>query len=125
MVAQVRSGRRSVSQKMSQAASALWLESRWKKSEILEAYLNLVGFRGELVGVAAMSRGLFGKWPDGLDDREAALAAALVRSPGASPQVVATRACGVLQASARLRRTTARSARAPQAAAQRLPPGRR
>ena len=102
-----RSGRRSVPQKMSQAAAALWLETRWKKSEILEAYLNLVGFRGELVGVAAMSRGLFGKWPDGLDDREAALAAALVRSPGASPQVVATRACGVLQASAQLRKGAA------------------
>ena len=105
-IGQMRAGRRSVPQKMSQAASALWLETRWKKSEILEAYLNLVGFRGELVGVAAMSRGLFGKWPDGLDDREAALAAALVRSPGASPQVVATRACGVLQASAQLRKGT-------------------
>ena len=66
-----RAGRRTVTQKVSQAASALWLEKRWKKDEILEAYLNLAGFRGEMVGVAAMSRGLFGKWPDGLDEREA------------------------------------------------------
>lgn len=97
-------GRRSVPQKLSQAAGALWLEKRWKKDEILEAYLNLAGFRGEMVGVAAMSRGLFGKWPDGLDEREAALAASLLRAPGASPPVVALRACGVLRAMAEMRR---------------------
>ena len=95
-----RHGRRNISEKLSQAAGALWLERRWKKDEILEAYLNLASFRGELVGVAAMSRGLFGKWPDGLDERESALAVALLRAPGASPQTVSTRACGVLQAMA-------------------------
>ena len=102
-----RHGRRSVTEKLSQAAGALWLEQRWKKAEILEAYLNLAGFRGELAGVAAMSRGLFGKWPDGLDERESALAAALLRAPGATPQVVATRACGVLQAMAQMKKATA------------------
>ncbi len=102
-----RHGRRSVTEKISQAAGALWLEQRWKKTEILEAYINLAGFRGELVGVAAMSRGLFGKWPDGLDERESALAVALLRAPGASPQVVAARACGVLQAMAQMKRVTA------------------
>lgn len=99
---EMRRGRRSVSQKMSQASRALWLERHWKKDEILEAYLNLVSFRGELVGVGAMSRGLFGKWPDGLDEREAALAAALLRAPAASPAVVAQRACTVLQGMAEL-----------------------
>ena len=98
-----RHGRRSVPQKLSQAAGALWLEQRWKKDEILEAYLNLASFRGEMVGVTAMSRGLFGKWPDGLDDRESALAAALLRAPNASARVVATRACGVLQAMAQMK----------------------
>jgi penicillin-binding protein 1C len=98
-----RHGRRNVPEKISQAAGALWLEQRWKKDEILEAYLNLAGFRGEMVGVAAMSRGLFGKWPDGLDEREAALAAALLRAPGALPATVATRACGVLQTMAQMR----------------------
>ena len=102
-----KASRRNVTEKISQAASALWLEKRWKKDEILEAYLNLAGFRGEMVGVAAMSRGLFGKWPDGLDAREAALAASLLRAPGASPQVVATRACGVLQAMAQMQRARA------------------
>jgi len=102
-----RHGRRSVAEKLGQAGSALWLEQRWQKAEILEAYLNLAGFRGELVGVAAMSRGLFGKWPDGLDERESALAAALLRAPGASPQTVAARACGVLQAMAQMKRAPA------------------
>ena len=99
-----RRGRRNVTQKLSQAAGAVWLEQRWKKDEILEAYLNLAGFRGEMLGVAAMSRGLFGKWPDGLDERESALAVALLRAPGASPLTVATRACGVLQAMAQMKR---------------------
>ncbi len=99
-----RHGRRTVPEKISQTAGALWLEQRWKKDEILEAYLNLAGFRGEMVGVAAMSRGLFGKWPDGLDERESALAAALLRAPGASAQTVTLRACAVLQAMAQMRR---------------------
>jgi len=99
-----RQGRRNVAQKLSQAATALWLEQRWKKDDILEAYLNLAGFRGEMVGVAAMSRGLFGKWPDGLDERESALAVSLLRAPGAAPKIVATRACGVLQAMAQMKR---------------------
>ncbi|MBK7355500.1 penicillin-binding protein 1C [Propionivibrio sp.] len=98
-----RHGRRNLPQKLSQAAGALWLEQRWKKDDILEAYLNLAGFRGDLVGVAAMSRGLFGKWPDGLDERESALAAALLRAPGASPQTVALRACGVLHTMAQMK----------------------
>lgn len=98
-----RRGRRSVAGKLNQAAGALWLERYWKKDEILEAYLNLAGFRGELLGVTAMSRGLFGKWPDGLDEREAALAVALLRAPGAAAQTVARRSCGVLQAMAQLR----------------------
>lgn len=99
-----RSGRRSVPEKLSQAGRALWLERRWTKDQILEAYLNLAGFRGEMVGVAAMSRGLFGKWPDGLDSREAAVAAALLRAPGASTAQVAGRACGVARAVEEMRR---------------------
>jgi penicillin-binding protein 1C len=106
-----RRGRRSIVEKVTQAAGALWLEQRWQKDEILEAYLNLAGFRGELVGVAAMSRGLFGKWPDGLDERESALAVALLRGPGASAQRVAARACAVLQTMAQLSRLPSLKAR--------------
>ena len=96
--AERRQGRRNLLQKIGQAATALRLEQDWRKDQILEAYLNLVSFRGELQGIAAMSRGLFGKWPDGLDEREAALAVALLRGPQAAPDTVATRACSVLKA---------------------------
>ncbi|GAB3625666.1 penicillin-binding protein 1C [Pandoraea terrae] len=88
---------RSVTQKIGQAATALWLERRWRKDEILEAYLNLVPFRGELVGLSAVSQTLFGKLPVGLDARESALAAALLRAPNASASRVAQRACGILR----------------------------
>ncbi len=92
-----RPGGRSVLQKAGQVAAADVLDRRWRKDQILEAYLNLVPFRGELVGIDALSRTLFGKAPQGLDAREAAVAAALVRAPNASADTVARRACGVLQ----------------------------
>ena len=88
---------RSVVQKIGQALTAAQLETRWKKSEILEAYLNSVPFRGEIVGIDALAQTLFGKHPSGLDAQEAALAAALVRGPNAPAATVAQRACGVLQ----------------------------
>jgi penicillin-binding protein 1C len=90
-------GGRSVGQKVGQAYTATRLDARWKKSEILEAYLNLAAFRGELVGIGALSQTLFGKHPSGLDVQEAAIAASLLRGPNASPDTVAKRACGVLQ----------------------------
>ncbi|WP_306564347.1 penicillin-binding protein 1C [Aquabacterium sp.] len=88
--------RRNWSQKVSQAWHAGQLERQWRKSDILEAYLNLVPFRGETVGLAAMSQTLFRKHPSGLDAQEAAIAAALVRGPNARADVVARRACQVL-----------------------------
>jgi len=95
----LRAGRgRSLGQKVGQAVDATALERGWSKDQILEAYLNLVPFRGELVGLSAMSQTLFGKVPSGLNAREAAVAVALVRSPNATPAQVATRACGILRA---------------------------
>lgn len=91
-------GGRSVGQKLGQTVAAKRLEAGWRKDQILEAYLNLAPFRGEVVGIDALSRTLFGKAPHGLDAREAAIAAALVRGPSAGPRQVARRACGVLKA---------------------------
>jgi len=88
---------RSVVQKLGQAVTAARLEAMWKKSEILEAYLNSVPFRGEIVGIEALAETLFAKHASGLDVQEAAVAAALVRSPNAKPALVAERACAVLQ----------------------------
>ncbi len=91
-------GGRSIGQKLTQAWRAQQLEARWSKAQILEAYLNRVPLRGELVGVAAASLLLFDKHASGLDAVEAALLAALVRAPNAAPAVVERRACEVLRA---------------------------
>lgn len=87
--------RRSVTQKWDQAAAAREIERRWTKAEILEAYFNLAPFRGELRGISAASRGLFGKDPDAVELREALLLAALLRGPNATADRVAQRACAV------------------------------
>lgn len=92
------SGGRSLTQKLGQTVAAAQLERQWRKDQILEAYLNLVPFRGEVVGIDALSRTLFGKAPNGLDVREASVAAALVRAPNAKPALVAQRACEVMRA---------------------------
>lgn len=84
---------RSWRQKFDQALAAREIEAGWSKAQILEAYLNLVSFRGELQGVGAAARALFNKAPSGLDGTESAILAALLRAPSAAPRVVARRAC--------------------------------
>lgn len=90
-------GGRSVWQKLDQVVAAQSLEDTWTKPEILEAYLNQVAFRGELVGVDAMARTLFQKQAAALDARESAIAAVLLRGPNASALMVERRACTTLQ----------------------------
>jgi len=79
--------------KFAQMRSALALERRWSKAQILEAYLDLVSFRGELQGIAAATRGLFGREPTGLGTSQALVLAALIRAPNAPADLVAKRAC--------------------------------
>ena len=88
---------RTVVQKLGQTLSAQSLERQWRKDQILEAYLNLVPFRGELVGIEALSQTLFGKAAHGLNHLEAAMAVALVRAPNAKERQVAQRSCQVLK----------------------------
>ncbi len=93
-------GGRSVTAKLSQMRRAQQFEARWTKAQILEAYLNRVPLRGELVGIAAAADVLFGKQASGLDRGEAALLAALVRAPNAAAPAIERRACEVLRAQA-------------------------
>lgn len=79
--------------KLRQMALAVKLELSWTKSEILEAYLNRVSFRGEVIGLQAAALGFFRKEPEALDRNESALLVALLRSPNAEPIAVARRAC--------------------------------
>lgn len=89
-------GRRDVIDKWRQARQALAIERAWSKQQILEAWMNLTPFRGELEGIDAASRGLLGKRALGLDRVESALLAGLVRAPNAPPAAVARRACLLL-----------------------------
>jgi penicillin-binding protein 1C len=83
---------RSLFQKLRQFRTARQYERSWSKAEILESYLNLVTFRGELQGLAAASRGLFSKEPQGINDVEAVILGALVRSPNARVEAINARA---------------------------------
>ena len=79
-----------------------WRRSSWSaagaRTRSSRPTSTRVPFRGEIVGIDALSRTLFGKAPHGLDAREAAVAAALVRAPNAKPALVAQRACEVMRA---------------------------
>ncbi|MBV8466839.1 MAG: penicillin-binding protein 1C [Burkholderiales bacterium] len=88
-------GHRNPWQKLRQLWAAERLDGRWRKQDILEAYLNLASFRGELVGVDAASRVLLGKAPADLNQREAWMLASLLRAPNAIPELVARRACAL------------------------------
>ncbi|MFO7707536.1 MAG: penicillin-binding protein 1C [Desulfobacterales bacterium] len=88
-------GRRSLLQKWLQAKAAWEIEELWDKNRILEAYLNRVFFFGELQGIGAAARGLFGKNPHGLDQTESLILAALIRAPNAKAAAAAARAAAL------------------------------
>src|SRR6202046_5607608 len=81
-----------VLRKFRQIVAAIAIERQWSKPQILEAYLNLVTYRGELQGIGAASSVMFGKAPQGIDSAEAAVLAALIRAPNAGRETVAIRA---------------------------------
>src|SRR6266516_4656457 len=93
-----RNSRRSLWEKWRQIEEARELEKSWTKPQILEAYLNLVFFRGELQGIAAAARGLFDKSPHGLDECESLVLAALIRSPNAAESQVVRRSAQLADA---------------------------
>lgn len=88
-------GSRGMREKLRQMRAAWSLEARWSKDQILEAYLNLAGFRGEAQGIGAAALGLFGKTPATLTRDDALLLAALLPNPRANAFEVARRACAL------------------------------
>jgi penicillin-binding protein 1C len=91
--AQASRKRRGITEKLRQMSLALKLESTWSKQQILEAYLNLVHFRGEIQGLSAASHLLFAKDPHGLTTLESSLLAAMISSPSASVKAAAEKLC--------------------------------
>jgi penicillin-binding protein 1C len=90
-------GQRGLMEKWRQMRQAIAIERSWSKDQIMEAWANLTPFRGEIEGVDAASRVLFGKRAAGLDRAESAVLAALARAPNASADRVARRACALAQ----------------------------
>jgi penicillin-binding protein 1C len=88
--------RRSLRAKLQQARFAQKLERRWDKAQILESYLNLLGFRGEVEGITAAANVLLGKEPNGLSEDESLALAALLPAPNASPKRLARRLCALV-----------------------------
>src|SRR5262249_10273861 len=74
---------RTFSGKLAQIGAALWIEVRHSKAEILEAYLNLAPYGGNLEGLGAASEMLFGVTPDRLGLNQALILALLPQSPAA------------------------------------------
>jgi penicillin-binding protein 1C len=72
---------RSVASKLRQIARAIQIERRLTKREILERYLTLAPYGGNLEGVRAASLAYFGKEPRRLTVSEAALLVALPQLP--------------------------------------------
>jgi penicillin-binding protein 1C len=93
---------RGTSRTMAQKRQQMWLawslERRWSKAEMLEAYLNLVSYRGEAEGIAAAASSLFAKAPHGISETEAAILAVLLRAPNADPATVTRRAWALIRA---------------------------
>lgn len=69
--------------KLRQIRTALALERRYDKQQILAAYLQLAPYGGNLEGVASASHAWLGKGPERLGIGEAALLVALPQSPAA------------------------------------------
>ena len=72
---------RTPSGKLRQIVAACWLERRYSKREILEAYLNLDPFGRNIEGVGAATRLYFGKPPDRVTLGEALTLAVIPQRP--------------------------------------------
>lgn len=72
---------RSIAGKLEQIAAALWLEARYSKHDILEAYLNVAPYGGNIEGVGAASLIYFHKRAHDLNLPEALALAVIPQNP--------------------------------------------
>ena len=71
----------SISRKLTEAFSAMNLESRWDKSEIIETYLNIINLSAGCRGVGAAAEYFYSKEPSELTLSECATIAAITNNP--------------------------------------------
>ncbi|MCB0379428.1 MAG: penicillin-binding protein 1C [Bdellovibrionales bacterium] len=79
--------------KIGQIFRSFFIELKWSKEEILEAYLNLIHLRGEHQGMPAFTYAYFKKSPTLLSSEEALVTASLIRKPNISSDRLVTLAC--------------------------------
>lgn len=72
---------RTFKRKLQEAMMAVWLELKYSKRQILEAYLNRVYLGAGAYGVDAAARRYFGKSARAISLKEAAILAALLKAP--------------------------------------------
>lgn len=88
---------RTIVRKLREAVLSMQVESHFSKDQILEMYLNEVGYGGTIYGIEQAARIYFGKSVDSLTLSEAALLAGLPKSPstyspfGAHPELAFSR----------------------------------
>ncbi len=88
---------RTIRRKIKEIILSLWVERKFSKDEILQMYLNEVGFGGAAYGVEEASQLYFGKSVKEINLAEAALLAGLPASPttyspfGAHPEIAKER----------------------------------
>jgi len=93
---------RTLKRKMKELILAFLVEQKYNKDEILEMYLNEVGYGGAAYGIEEASQKYFGKSVNQLTLAEAALLAGLPASPtryspfGAHPEIAKQRQAAVL-----------------------------
>lgn len=80
--------------KLRQMARAVQLEAQFGKAGVVDLYLSLAPFGGNLEGVRAASLGYFGREPNRLSTAEAALLVAIPQSPEARRPDRAAEAAG-------------------------------
>ncbi len=77
------SNKRTFSRKIVEAITAIRLEKRMNKKQILDYYLNIVEFGDGIYGIRQASKYYFGKSPEKLTPREAAMLAVIMPKPKA------------------------------------------
>ncbi len=94
---------KTLQRKLKEAILAIQVETRFSKEEILQMYLNEVGYGGAAYGIEEASQMYFGKSAKDLNLAESALLAGLPASPtryspfGAHPELAKTRQIEVLR----------------------------
>lgn len=89
--------------KLQEMMLSIWLEYKFTKEEVLEAYLSRVYFGGGAWGLEAASQTYFGKEAKDLSISEAAILAGALKAPtrynpATNPKIAASRAAVVLNA---------------------------